>query len=63
MVGLDEEIQFIKNYFFLQKIRDDGKINLHIDVDHPEAYRSLPISLQLLVENALKHNAATHENP
>jgi two-component system, LytTR family, sensor kinase len=63
MVGLDEEIEFIKNYFFLQKIRDDGKINLHIEVDHPEAYQSLPISLQLLVENALKHNAATHENP
>ena len=63
MVGLDEEIEFIKNYFFLQKIRDDGKINLHIEVDHPEAYQSLPISLQVLVENALKHNAATHENP
>jgi len=63
IVGLHEEIEFIKNYFFLQKIRDDGKINLHIEVDHPEAYQTLPISLQLLVENALKHNAATHENP
>jgi two-component system LytT family sensor kinase len=63
IVDLNEEIEFIKNYFFLQKIRDDGKINLHIEVDHPEAYQTLPISLQLLVENALKHNAATHENP
>ena len=63
IVGLNEEIEFIKNYFFLQKIRDDGKINLHIEVDHPEAYQTLPISLQLLVENALKHNSATHENP
>jgi len=63
MVRLSEEIEFIENYFFLQKIRDDGKINLHIEVDHPEAYQTLPISLQLLVENAFKHNAATHENP
>jgi two-component system LytT family sensor kinase len=63
MVGLDKEIEFIENYFFLQKIRDDGKINLSIELDRPEEYQSLPISLQLLVENALKHNAATHENP
>ncbi len=62
-VGLDEEIEFIENYFFLQKIRDDGKINLSIEVTRPEAYQILPISLQLLVENALKHNAATHVNP
>jgi two-component system, LytTR family, sensor kinase len=63
MVGLHEEIEFIESYFFLQKIRDDGKINLQIEVGHPEVYQILPISLQLLVENALKHNAATHENP
>jgi two-component system LytT family sensor kinase len=62
-VGLDEEIKFIENYFFLQKIRDDGKVNLSIEVSHPEVFQILPISLQLLVENALKHNAATHKNP
>jgi sensor histidine kinase YesM len=63
IVGLREEIEFVESYFFLQKIRDDGKINLQIEVGHPEAYQILPISLQLLVENALKHNAATRENP
>jgi hypothetical protein len=63
MVGLDEEIQFIKDFFFLQKIRDEGKINLEIEVDHPELYLVVPVSLQLLVENALKHNAATQESP
>jgi sensor histidine kinase YesM len=63
MVRLDEEIEFITNYFYLQKIRDDGKIELHVNVDEPELYQTLPISLQLLVENALKHNAATHKNP
>jgi LytS/YehU family sensor histidine kinase len=63
MVGLDEEIEFIKNFFFLQKIRDEGKINLEIKVDYPESYVVVPVSLQLLVENALKHNAATKESP
>lgn len=62
-VKLSDEITFINNYFFLQKIRDDGKIDLQIEVDDPDAYEILPISLQLLVENALKHNAATKEKP
>jgi sensor histidine kinase YesM len=63
MVGLREEIEFVESYFFLQKIRDDGKISLQIEVGHSDAYQILPISLQLLVENALKHNAATREKP
>lgn len=63
LVGLDEEILFIKDFFFLQKIRDEGKINLEIKVDHPNSYLVVPVSLQLLVENALKHNAATQESP
>jgi len=63
MVRLDEELKFIEDYFFLQKIRDNGKIDLQIDIDQSEKYEILPISLQLLVENAIKHNAATLENP
>ncbi len=61
-VGLHEELDFIRDYFFLQRIRDDGKIDLLVTIDNPEDYQTLPISLQLLVENALKHNAATREN-
>ena len=63
MVSLEDEIEFIKDFFFLQKIRDDGKIYLEIDIGHPESYVVVPVSLQLLVENALKHNAATQESP
>jgi sensor histidine kinase YesM len=63
MVGLEEEIDFIQNFFFLQKIRDNGKINLEIDVKDKQCFMIVPVSLQLLVENALKHNAATKESP
>jgi len=63
IVGLHEELDFIRDYFFLQRIRDDGKIDLSVNIKDPEGYQTLPISLQLLVENALKHNAATRENP
>ena len=62
-VELKSEIEFVQDFFYLQEIRDNGKIELHIEVNNPEDYRILPISLQLLVENALKHNASTRTNP
>jgi len=62
-VSLEKEVKFVKDYFYLQKVRDDGKIDVEIDVQDPEKYLILPISLQLLVENAFKHNVSTRENP
>jgi two-component system, LytTR family, sensor kinase len=63
LVSLEQEIEFVNKYFALQQVRDDGKIDLDISIDHPDAYEILPISLQLLMENAFKHNAATREQP
>ena len=63
MVGLDEELNFIEDFFFLQKIRDEEKINLEVNVNNPHCYSVIPVSIQLLVENALKHNAASRERP
>ena len=63
MVSLEEELAFIEDYFFLRKIRDENKINLLIRVDKPHSYSVIPVSIQLLVENALKHNAASREQP
>lgn len=63
LVGLETEIEFMNQYFSLQKVRDNGKIELTIDAQNPGRYKILPISLQMLMENALKHNASTRENP
>jgi len=62
-VNLRKELEFVKDYFFLQKVRDDGKIELNINIEDPDNYLILPISLQLLVENAFKHNMATRKEP
>ncbi len=62
-VNLSREIEFVRKYFELQQVRDDGKIDLKIDVNNPDDFNILPISLQLLMENAFKHNAATREKP
>ena len=62
-VPLTSELFFINDYFYLYKIRDDGKIGLEVKIDDPENYEILPVSLQILVENAIKHNKATMEEP
>lgn len=63
LISLHEELRFINRYFELQKERDGEKIRLEIDFQHPERYKIIPISLQILIENALKHNSASEENP
>jgi hypothetical protein len=63
LVPLSAEIEFVRNYFYLQKIRDEEKIELKMELSEIENIQILPVSLQLLVENALKHNAATRKQP
>ena len=60
-VPLTAELDFVKDYFYLQQIRDGNKITLSIRADNAPQYKILPISVQLLVENSLKHNLATGE--
>jgi hypothetical protein len=63
LVPLATELDFVNNYFYLQKIRDEDKIILKNELKETEKLEVLPVSLQLLVENALKHNAATRKQP
>ena len=63
LVSLKDELDFVRDYFCLQQMRDDDRIRLEINIDQPSNYLILPVSLQLLVENALKHNMATPEKP
>jgi sensor histidine kinase YesM len=62
-VPLDKELLFIKDYFFLHKVRDENKIILDVNIAENQEYRILPVSLQMLVENAVKHNSATRQAP
>ncbi len=65
LIALNKEIEFIKKYFFLFQIRHDNKIKLHIDVRQEDTKNILiiPCALQMLVENAMKHNEFTTTNP
>jgi len=62
-VPLKDELAFIEGYFYLHEIRSKGKILLNIDIKDDNKYEILPVSLQSLIENAIKHNMATLEKP
>ena len=63
MVPLAKEIDFVRNFFELQQIRDPEKIKLTIEENGPDPVSIIPVSLQMLVENALKHNLASRREP
>jgi two-component system LytT family sensor kinase len=62
-VPLKSELIFISDYFDLHKVRGEEKISLNVDTPDADKYEILPVSLQILIENAIKHNKATRENP
>ena len=65
LITLGEELEMVATYYFLQQKRFGD--NLHLQVEIPENWKSEfglpPLSLQLLIENAVKHNAVSHETP
>jgi two-component system LytT family sensor kinase len=63
LIPLEEEIEFVKDFFYLHKMRDNEKIDLNIEAFNANSYQIIPVSLQILIENALKHNIASTDNP
>jgi sensor histidine kinase YesM len=63
LVPLQEEIDFIEKFVFLLKTRFENKLVVKIDVAPNPAELIVPLSLQLLVENAVKHNEISTANP
>ncbi len=56
-ITLDEELELVKRYLFLQKQRFGENLKVEISInENLEDYIIPPLTLQLLVENAIKHN-------
>ena len=61
---LSDELDFTKSYALLMKIRYGDNLQIQYNID--EKYRNyfiVPVSLQLLVENAIKHNVISSRHP
>jgi len=65
LVLLKEEMLFLQNYFSLLKIRFEKAVEMQVSIDEEEIGQYLipPISLQILAENAIKHNEFSDAMP
>lgn len=64
LVTVAEELEFAKTYMNLLKMRFENSITFEIPegFDNPEA-KVVPLSLQLLLENTIKHNSVSEQKP
>ena len=64
LIDLRSELKFIESYCFLLKIRFGENIIFDINVSPSDSEKFIaPMALQLLIENAIKHNEITEESP
>jgi sensor histidine kinase YesM len=64
LTTLDSEMQFIQSYFHMLKTRYGDGLDMETKIDeHYMNYQLPPLTLQMLVENAVKHNMILKDNP
>lgn len=64
LTTLAEEMQFLKSYYSLLETRYGKGILMNVAIDSVyESFRLPPLTLQLLVENAVKHNRVQKDQP
>lgn len=63
LVDLSTELEFIRSYLFLQKIRFGDGLQVEMNVDKQPNVKVPPMSVQMLIENAIKHNVISEVQP
>ena len=64
LVCLSTEIEFLNSYLFLLEIRFRKKLFIEIKIEKSyNDYQILPIAIQLVIENAIKHNTFSKAEP
>lgn len=64
LVPIADEIKFIKSYIFLQNIRFGETLDIDLRIDEELNDKLIaPATLQMLVENAIKHNVVSKKEP
>lgn len=63
-VTLEEEMQFLDAYIYLNKIRfrENLQVETQLSTDKNQLHVA-PLSIQMLIENAIKHNVVSKEKP
>lgn len=63
MIALEEELEFAATYFMLLKTRYTHGLELFAEVHSSKDFQLPPLTLQMLIENAVKHNVVTQSQP
>lgn len=64
LISLEDELKFLQSYIFLMKQRIGDGVRFEVNVDpHSKVLYMPPMTIQILVENALKHNKVSKTNP
>jgi len=64
LVELGTELDFLASYVFVLRTRFQGALDVRLDVPaHLRPRFAVPVALQMLFENALKHNVASKSHP
>lgn len=61
-VKISEELAFIEDFFFLQKMRYGNGLSITISIAQKDGY-IVPMALQIPIENAIKHNIIEDDQP
>lgn len=64
LISLEEELGFLEAFLFLLKTRFGDNLIIHTNISKElRQLQIVPLSLQILLENAVKHNIISKENP
>jgi len=64
LIPLEEELQFAITYMELLEMRFEDAIHFELPkINSNSNYKIVPLSLQILLENAVKHNVISSESP
>ena len=63
-ISLKDELEVLHAYSFLLKTRFGNNLEVHINIPEEKMNRKIvPLSLQILMENAIKHNVVSSDKP
>jgi sensor histidine kinase YesM len=62
IVSLAQEIKFLESYIYLQQIRFENRLNIEMTITDQNVFVT-PLALQMLIENAIKHNVISADDP
>lgn len=62
LTSIESEIKFAASYVYLQNMRFGDNLSVEMEIKETDFF-VLPLSLQLLIENAIKHNEISSEFP